>query len=262
MTAYPSSNFTLGSECTISPTAIIGHGAVLGHRVILDGDEIRICSEARLDSGCIIGENVVIGSGAWVRAGSVVLFSVPANAIVEGNPAQVVGYRSSTPKDGPPQVRLIDPYSIERDHERPSRVKLGVGKSAVYLMRQVSDPRGCLTVGEVPTEVPFDPKRYFLIYNVPSQELRGEHAHRECEQFLLCLHGSCRVLLDDGIKRCEIVLDRPDIGIYMPAMIWGTQYRYSQDATLLVFASLPYDAKDYIRTYEEFICEVSKPCFD
>jgi hypothetical protein len=60
-------------------------------------------------------------------------------------------------------------------------------------------------------------------------------------------------MVDDGNSRCEAVLDRPDIGVYMPAMIWGTQYMYSQDAVLLVFASHSYDPADYIRTYEEFM---------
>ena len=65
-------------------------------------------------------------------------------------------------------------------------------------MRRITDARGGLTVGEVPTEVPFSPARYFVVFDVPSVELRGEHAHKLCQQFLICLHGSCRVLLDDG----------------------------------------------------------------
>lgn len=258
MTNYPSNSFTLGKDCIISPDAIIEEGVLISHRVIADGDGIQIRSKARIDSGCIIAENVIIGSGAWIRAGSIVLHSVPANAIVQGNPAQVIGYRSFAPKNCPHQASLIDIHSFGTDQERPYRLELGVGQSALYLMRQVSDPRGFLTVGEVPTEVPFDPKRYFAVYNVPSQELRGEHAHRECEQFLLCMHGSCRVLLDDGFTRREVILDRPDMGVYMPAMIWGTQYRYSSDALLLVFASMSYSPDDYIRTYEEFIAETAR----
>jgi hypothetical protein len=110
----------------------------------------------------------------------------------------------------------------------------------------------------MPAEVPFSPARYFAVFDVPSQELRGEHAHKRCQQFLICLHGSCRVLLDDGEQRCEVTLDRPDVGVFMPEMIWGTQYRYSPDAVLLVFASRTYEAKDYLRTYEEFQIELEK----
>lgn len=248
------SQFSVGPDCIISSTAEISDGVSIGARVMLDGDGIKIRSGARLDSGCIVGKNVTVGCGAWVRAGSVVLQSVPANAIVEGNPAQVVGYQSHTSlkkKESAP--RLIDMHSLSHLEKRPCMVPLGVSQSTLYLMRQVTDSRGSLTVGEVPTEVPFDPKRYFVVYGVPSSELRGEHAHKECEQFLLCLNGSVRVLLDDGESRCEVILDCPEMGIYMPAMIWGTQYQYSRDAVLLVFASMPYSSNDYIRQYEEFI---------
>ena len=246
-------NSSIGRDCIVSPTAKIEDGVFIGARAVLDAEGIRIRSGARLDSGCIIGEGVTIERGAWVRAGSVVLNSVPANAIVEGNPAQVVGYQPASARDKVPGPRLIDIHSLSHLEHRPCMLPLDVGKSALYLMRQVTDPRGSLTVGEVPTEVPFEPKRYFVVYGVPSSELRGEHAHKECEQFLLCLNGSVRVLLDDGSSRCEVILDRPEMGVYMPAMIWGTQYRYSRDAVLLVFASMPYSADDYIRGYEEFM---------
>jgi hypothetical protein len=119
-------------------------------------------------------------------------------------------------------------------------------------MRRVTDARGALTVGEVASELPFQPERYFIVFDVPSLELRGEHAHKECHQFLICVHGSCRVLIDDGVNRCEVTLDRPDLGVHMPPMIWGTQYRYSRDATLFVFASQAYRADDYIRDYASF----------
>jgi hypothetical protein len=72
------------------------------------------------------------------------------------------------------------------------------------------------------------------------------------------LHGSCRVLLDDGVQRCEVTLDRPDMGVFMPEMIWGTQYRYSSDAVLLVFASRTYEVNDYLRTYDEFLAELER----
>lgn len=247
------SQFSVGPGCIISSTSEIEDGVSIGARVILDGDGIKLRSAARLDSGCIIGENVTVGFGAWVRAGSVVLHSVPANSIVEGNPAQVVGYQAAASRKKDSVPRLIDVHSLSHLEHRPSMLPLGVGDSALYLMRQVTDTRGSLTVGEVPTEVPFVPKRYFAVYGVPSSELRGEHAHKECEQFLLCLNGSVRVLLDDGSSRCEVILDRPEMGVHMPAMIWGTQYRYSRDAVLLVFASMSYSASDYIREYEEFI---------
>ena len=141
------------------------------------------------------------------------------------------------------------------ERKRPARIPLDVGGGELWLMRSISDPRGTLTVGEAPDELPFVPQRYFAVYDVPENEARGQYAHRACEQFLLCLAGSCRVLLDDGVSRCEITLDQPDAGVYMPPMIWGTQYEYSPGAVLLVFASRGYEDADYIRDYDEFVQE-------
>jgi hypothetical protein len=97
------------------------------------------------------------------------------------------------------------------------------------------------------------PKRYFMVFDVPSREVRGEHAHRTCHLFLLCLSGSCSVVADDGIHREEFTLDQPGMGIHLPPMVWGIQYKYSQDARLMVFASDHYDPADYIRDYQDFL---------
>ncbi len=244
-------------DVILPETVEIGEGVTIGTRVVLAGDGIVLRANARLDAACVIGDGVTVGQGAWVRAGSVVLRSVPPNAIVEGNPAQVVGYIN-----GAETERRPDPRPSRYPHLQPSGPP---GASAarywgerLYLMRRVTDARGALSVGEVPTEVPFSPARYFAVFDVPSVELRGEHAHKRCQQFLICLHGSCRVLLDDGAKRCEVTLDSPDMGIFMPEMIWGTQYRYSPDAVLLVFASRSYEADDYLRTYDDFLAELER----
>jgi hypothetical protein len=244
-------------DCVIPDSALIAGDVTMGPRVVLAGDGIVVHSNARLDAAAVIGADVTIGQGAWVRAGSVVLRSVPPNAIVEGNPAQVVGYVDGEGLRRKPEPKHIDMHKLSH-LARPSKFDLDVGKSALYLMRRITDARGSLTVGEVPTEVPFSPARYFVVFGVPSMELRGEHAHKQCQQFLICLHGSCRVLLDDGQSRCEVTLDRPDMGVFMPEMIWGTQYRYSPDAVLLVFASHTYDAEDYLRTYDDFLAELER----
>ncbi|TXK65584.1 sugar 3,4-ketoisomerase [Alkalisalibacterium limincola] len=117
----------------------------------------------------------------------------------------------------------------------------------------VIDERGNLTVGEFQRQIPFAVARYFIVYQVPLVERRGEHAHRECHQFLVCVRGRISVIGDDGQRQEEFVLDRPNVGFYMPPMTWGTQYKYSPDAVLLVFASHYYDANDYIRDYSEFL---------
>ena len=112
--------------------------------------------------------------------------------------------------------------------------------------------RGSLSVGEFGKNLPFDPKRYFLVFDVPNQEVRGELAHRVCHQFLVCVRGSCHAIVDDGLQRKEYILDSPNYGLHMPPMTWGTQYRYTRAAVLLVFASHFYDPDDYIRDYLEF----------
>ncbi len=244
-------------DCIVPDSTSIETGVSIGQRVVMAGEGIAIRANARIDAASVIGEGVTIGQNAWVRAGAVVLRSVPPNAIVEGNPAQVVGYLNSAETKRRPYPRHVDIHGLGH-LERPARVPLGVGQSALFLMRRIADARGALTVGEVPTEVPFSPARYFVVFDVPSVELRGEHAHKRCEQFLACLHGSCRVLLDDGSQRCEVTLDRPDMGVFMPEMIWGTQYRYSPDAVLLVFASRQYEAEDYLRTYDDFQAEIER----
>ena len=121
-----------------------------------------------------------------------------------------------------------------------------------------NDLRGSLTVTEAVT-LPFTPARMFTVYDVPSKEVRGEHAHRRCEQILTCVHGSIRVLWDDGRHRGEVELSSPARSLYVPARVWGSQYSFVGDAVLVVLASLPYDPDDYIRTYEEFVAECGGP---
>ena len=122
-----------------------------------------------------------------------------------------------------------------------------------YRIKRVTDIRGSISVGEFGRDLPFIAKRYFLVFGVPSVETRGEHAHRECQQFLICVAGSCAVVADDGVDRQEFLLDRPELGLHLPPMTWGIQYKYSPDAVLLVFASHYYDDADYIRDYDDFL---------
>jgi hypothetical protein len=135
----------------------------------------------------------------------------------------------------------------------PRTVATGVRGVTLHEMRAVQDPRGDLSAGEVGRDVPFEVKRYFLVYGVPRLEQRGEHAHRHCHQFLVAVAGSLHVIADDGANQQEFVLDRPSLGLYLPPMVWGVQHRHSADGVLLVLASQPYDAADYIRDYREFV---------
>ena len=123
----------------------------------------------------------------------------------------------------------------------------------LHNLRQVVDMRGSLSVAELGHDVPFIPLRYFLIYDVPSTEGRGEHAHLQCAQFLVAIKGSLHVIADDGHCREEFVLNKPSQGLLLPSMTWGIQYNYSPDAVLLVLASDHYDPNDYIRNYDNFL---------
>ncbi|MCU0625055.1 MAG: FdtA/QdtA family cupin domain-containing protein [Gemmatimonadaceae bacterium] len=114
------------------------------------------------------------------------------------------------------------------------------------------DARGLLSFGEHTAHLPFVPLRYFLIAGVPSGSLRGEHAHRELQQFLVCVHGGCRVVLEDGTHREQVLLDSPGVGVYIAPMTWTTILHDSPDTTVLVLASDTYREADYIRDYEEF----------
>lgn len=196
---------------------------------------------ASIGAAAVILPGLHIGRNAMVAAGAVVTRSVPANAIVAGNPAKIVGY-----VDAPREVEVV------AGRQEVGAVPSGVAGVTLHRLPRISDIRGSLSVGEFDRSIPFTAKRYFMVFDVPSVETRGEHAHRECHQFLVCIRGSCAVVADDGRVRKEFLLDQPDIGIHLPPMVWGIQYKYSADAVLLVFASHYYDGADYIRDYAEF----------
>ena len=199
---------------------------------------------ASIGAGAVILPGVTVGSNAMVAAGAVITRSVPANAIVQGSPARVSGFLDD-------EGRRLNPSSVV--HNGDAVQLLGVGKAAVHVLREVRQARGNLSFGEVPADIPFEPKRYFLVYDVPEGQVRGQHAHRACHQFLICVSGSCRALVDDGQSRREVDLDSPRIGLYLPPMVWGSQYRYDKAASLLVFTSDTYNEDDYITDYGDFL---------
>ena len=130
--------------------------------------------------------------------------------------------------------------------------------SVIFELPGFNDHRGILHVGEFPKTLPFRAERFFFVSNVPEGEPRGIHAHKLCHQYLVCVSGSVKAMSDDGKSRKVITLDSPNIGLHMPPLTWGAQYDYSPDAVLLVLASHPYDADDYIHDYDEFMAYVSE----
>lgn len=131
--------------------------------------------------------------------------------------------------------------------------------AVVYEIPYFVDSRGAINILEIKKELPFECQRIFYTYTVPEGSVRGEHAHKVCEQFLISLRGSLVVTVDDGCgHRDDIVLDSPSKGLWLPHGHWGEQSSHSSDNVLLVLASLPYDNGDYIRNYDEFVSWVKK----
>lgn len=274
----------IGMRVDIGPHCLIENDVVIGDDVVVKAG-VQLWDGLRVDAGVFIGPNVTftnvrypgaepegsgpetttikagasvganatilpgvtIGERALIGAGAVVTGSVPAYAIVVGNPAAIIGYTHTDHR------REAVSHVNEGRRREPTAVR-GV---EIYNMPVIPDIRGKLTVGEFEDDLPFQPQRYFIVYDVPSRETRGEHAHRACHQVLICVRGSCVAIADDGNTRQEFVLDGCNRALHMPPMIWGTQYKYSPDAILLVFASHHYDPDDYIRDYDQFLSEVA-----
>jgi len=270
----------IGADCNICDHTFIENDVTVGDRVTVKcgvqlwdgariGDDVFIGPNATFSNdrfprskrrpkaflptvvmeGASIGANatilpgITIGRGAMVGAGAVVIASVPPYAVVAGNPARIVSYCDAGPTVAGPATRT------EAARGGKSRVR-GV---FVEHLAAVEDLRGKLVAGEIDAFLPFKVKRFFMVHGVPGREVRGQHAHRKCHQFLVCVRGSCRVIADDGSSRQEFLLDQPATGVYLPPKTWGVQYDYSPDAALLVFASHAYDARDYVRDYEAFL---------
>lgn len=274
----------IGADCNICDGVFVEDGVTVGDRVTLKSgvqlwtgieleDDVFVGPNATFTNdpfprsrqyleeyprtvvraGASIGANATIlpgleiGQGAMVGAGAVVTRPVPPHAIVKGNPARIQGYVETSdisPEPSPPPSAGQTPLSVRGVH--------------VQRLPEFVDLRGQLSTGDLPSDgVPFSPQRWFLVYGVPSRHVRGEHAHRTCEQFLICVSGQVMVAVDDGRNRAEVLLDAPTVGIYVPAGIWASQFRYDSDAVLLVLASLPYDPDDYVRNYDEFLASVA-----
>lgn len=174
---------------------------------------------------------------------------VPANAVVEGTPARIVRF-----------VETEAYTDIQgKDWQGNSSLRLNQAMSAtLYKFPSFPDHRGILTVMDYEKSLPFTPKRMFMIQEVPKGSYRGNHAHRTCHQFLICLRGSCNVLLDDGKSRADVLLDSKEVGVHVPPMTWGIQYQFTEDAVLIVLASEAYDKNDYIEDYTEFVAATSR----
>lgn len=116
-----------------------------------------------------------------------------------------------------------------------------------------SDPRGNLSVVEGNINIPFEIERVFYLYDLPTAESRGAHAHKTLQEVIIPLSGSFDVSIDDGVENKLVRLNRPWLGLYVPPMIWASELNFDPGTTYLVLASTKYDESDYIRNYEEFL---------
>lgn len=276
-------NAKIGSDCNICDHVFVENDVIIGDRVTIkcgvqvwDGvtleDDVfigpnvtftndpfprskhypEIFSKTLVRSGASVGANatilpgVTIGIRAMIGAGAVVTHDVPPYATVVGNPARIIGYTQAH-LDSSSSNKLLVSNGLENIKET------SVKNVTIHDLPLVRDLRGNLSVGEFERNVPFVPMRYFIVFDVPNGKVRGEHAHKQCHQFLICIKGTCSVVADDGYQRQEILLDRPNIGVHLPPLTWGVQYKYSSEAVLLVFASHYYDTDDYIRDYDQFL---------
>lgn len=213
-----------------------------------------ICQGASIGANATILPGLTIGRDALIGAGSVVTKDVPPKAIVKGNPAYISGYVDS---------KFIQQTGNRKEKSRasfPPIQNCGVAGVEIHKLPVITDIRGSLSFAEYGQLLPFKVERYFIVYNVPSRKVRGEHAHKELHQFLVCIKGTCSIVVDDGKVREELDLNNPSIGLHIPPMVWGIQYKYSKDAVLIVFASDIYKEADYIRDYDEFLSLVREQC--
>lgn len=213
--------------------------------------QTQIKQKASIGANATILPGITIGSNAMIGAGSVVTGNVPANAIATGNPAYITGYIDVRSSKRQPKLHVSDQLG-------ESLQTINVDGVKVFNLPLIPDIRGSLSFAEYGEYLPFVVKRFFFVFDVASRKIRGEHAHRKLQQYLVCVKGSCALVVDNGKDSQEIVLDRPNIGVYLPPMVWGVQYKYTKDALLLVLASDVYDADDYIRDYDVFLNEVNK----
>jgi UDP-2-acetamido-3-amino-2,3-dideoxy-glucuronate N-acetyltransferase len=258
----------IGSNCNICDNVFIENDVVVGDNVTIkcgvqlwDGIEIHdnvfigpnvtfsndpfprskvyMKEPARtiVENGASIGANSTIlpglriGQGSMIGAGSVVTKNVPPNAVIMGNPAQVVRYSGTAPEIAEKAI---------------------VKSTGLIEFPTFSDERGLLSVLDG-ASTPFEPKRTFFVYDVPNRHVRGEHAHLECHQLLVCVTGSVRVHLDTGSERSEYILTSPNQALHIPPLVWASQFQFAPGTVLMVLASHPYDPNDYLRTYESFL---------
>jgi len=240
----------IGNDVFIGPNATFANDPFPRSRTT--GPHIMptvIKDNASIGANATILPGVTIGRDAMVGAGAVVTKDVPPSAVVYGNPAIIHSYCSPGLEKSGEALSL--PESSEKTPD--TIIDLGVSGCLLVPLPSFHDLRGDLVVVEFEKQLPFIPRRHFVVHNVSGSKVRGEHAHHVCKQFLVALHGCLHVVVNNGTRHREVRLDSPGWGLLIEPMVWGIQYKFSADAVLGVYASHPYDNNDYIRDFNEFI---------
>ncbi len=265
---------TIGVDCNIEDHTLLEPGVTIGDRVtirfgvalreatVVEDDVVieanvafsetpdrqrkrtLLRKQARIGALSVIQCGVTIGERAIVQPGSFVDANVPPLAIVQGNPARIVGYNGAISQEA---------LSGSLAGKEVGVIPTGINGVTLHRLPSAADLRGQLVFAEIGEHVPFEVKRFFLVYGVAGREVRGEHAHRSLRQFLVCVHGQCSIVADDGVHREEFLLDDPTVGLHLPPLVWAVQYKHAAGAVLLVLASERYDPDDYIRDYSDFL---------
>lgn len=127
-----------------------------------------------------------------------------------------------------------------------------------YMFQPHGDDRGQLIALEEHKDIPFRIRRVYYMYDTAPGVVRGLHAHKSLEQILICIHGSCKILLNNGSEKKIVPLEKPYEGLYVANNMWREMFDFSPDAVLMVLASEPYDENDYIRDYDAFLHFIGK----
>ncbi|WP_308219940.1 WxcM-like domain-containing protein [Roseomonas populi] len=191
---------------------------------------------ASIGANATILPGLTVGPGAMVGAGTVITADVPANAVVVGNPARIVGYAGveaavparALPEDGPCRVLTTESHR---------------------------DSRGRLSPWPLESSLPFTPRRLYVIDGAPDGWARGGGAYRRSHQFLVATKGAVTIAMDDGRRRLAVRLEGPDTGLHVPPGVWTLQYAHTSDAALLVLASEPYDPEERMADYLSWLEE-------
>lgn len=139
------------------------------------------------------------------------------------------------------------------DVPNSQQCKHNVFECSLYNLNKDCDLKGNLTYIYENIHVPFPINRVFYSYDIPGGEERGSHAHKECHQFIIAAHGSFEVVLDDGVNKRTVLLNRPFCGLHVPPGVWASEQGFSSGSVCLVLASHGYSEDDYIRNYDDFL---------